>query len=44
LVYLDTHVVVWLYAGLAGRFDEPVRRSINDYEVFISPIVRLELQ
>lgn len=44
MVYLDTHVVVWLYAGLTERFSEPVRGLINDHEVFISPIVRLELQ
>jgi PIN domain nuclease of toxin-antitoxin system len=44
LIYLDTHVVVWLYAGLTEIFGELVRRLINDDEVFISPIARLELQ
>lgn len=44
MIYLDTHVVVWLYAGLTEMFGELVRRLINDDEVFISPIVRLELQ
>jgi PIN domain nuclease of toxin-antitoxin system len=44
LIYLDTHVLVWLYAGLVEKFSEPVRRWINDQDVYISPIVRLELQ
>ena len=44
MIYLDTHVVVWLYAGLAEKFSEPIHRLINDDEVCISPIVRLELQ
>ena len=44
MIYLDTHVVVWLYTGLTEKFSEPVRRLINDDEVCISPMVRLELQ
>jgi PIN domain nuclease of toxin-antitoxin system len=44
LIYLDTHVVVWLYAGLAEKFSEPVHRLINQQDLYVSPIVRLELQ
>jgi len=44
LIYLDTHIVVWLYAGLIEKFSQPIKELINDQEVFISPIVRLELQ
>jgi len=44
LIYLDTHVVVWLYSGLTDKFNEPARRLINDQDLYISPIVRLELQ
>jgi PIN domain nuclease of toxin-antitoxin system len=44
LIYLDTHVVVWLYAGLATLFSQSVRELINRSEIYISPIVRLELQ
>ena len=44
MIYLDTHVVVWLYAGLTEKFSEPVRQLINDDEVCISPMVRLELR
>jgi PIN domain nuclease of toxin-antitoxin system len=44
LIYLDTHVVVWLYAGLVEKFSPPVRELINEHEIDISPIVLLELQ
>ncbi len=43
MIYLDTHVVVWLYAGLIEKFSEAVKALINDHELYISPIVRLEL-
>lgn len=44
LIYLDTHVVVWLFSE---RFDllSPLGRSlIEGNECYISPIVGLELQ
>lgn len=44
MIYLDTHVVVWLYAGLNGKFNETARGLLNRHEKYISPIVRLELQ
>ncbi len=44
MIYLDTHAVVWLYAGLVGKFSQPVRDLMNDKDITISPIVRLELQ
>lgn len=44
MIYLDTHIVVWLYAGLIEKFSQLIKELINDQEVFISPIVRLELQ
>jgi PIN domain nuclease of toxin-antitoxin system len=44
LIYLDTHVVVWLYAGLLEKFSQSVRVILNENEIRISPIVRLELQ
>lgn len=44
MIYLDTHVVVWLYAGLTEKFSEAGRQLINEYEVKVSPMVRLELQ
>lgn len=44
MIYLDTHVVVWLYAGLVEKLSQPARVLINEHEIEISPIVRLELQ
>ena len=44
MIYLDTHVVVWLYAGKIEKLSEQARELINGHEVFISPVVRLELQ
>jgi PIN domain nuclease of toxin-antitoxin system len=44
LIYLDSHVVVWLYAGLVDKFSPSTKNLLNENEVFISPIVRLELQ
>lgn len=44
MIYLDTHVVVWLYAGLVEKLSQPARALINEHEIEISPIVRLELQ
>jgi len=44
MIYLDTHVVVWLYAGDKKRFPAAVCKRIEDNELLISPIVLLELQ
>ncbi len=44
MIYLDTHVVVWLYAGKIKKLSEQAKELINDHEVIISPVVRLELQ
>jgi PIN domain nuclease of toxin-antitoxin system len=44
LVYLDTHIVVWLYAGLLDKFTSKAKARIDDNDVVISQFVRLELQ
>ncbi len=44
MIYLDTHVVVWLYAGLLDMLSATARQLINEHDVLISPAVRLELQ
>ena len=44
MIYLDTHIVVWLYAGLLEKFSQSVKTILNENEILISPIVRLELQ
>lgn len=44
MIYLDTHVVVWLYSGLTDKLSDLAKTLINNNEVYISPVVRLELQ
>jgi len=44
LIYLDTHIVVWLYSGLKQKLSATARSLINQHDLYISPIVRLELQ
>lgn len=44
MIYLDTHVVVWLYAGEVGLFPEQVRNAIEENDLLVSPVVLLELQ
>jgi PIN domain nuclease of toxin-antitoxin system len=44
VIYLDTHVVVWLYAGLTARLSPTVRDLLNSSDLLISPVVLLELQ
>lgn len=44
MIYLDTHVAAWLYAGLVERFAPSVRELLEREELFVSPMVELELQ
>lgn len=44
MIYLDTHVVAWLYSGLTDKLTDIAKTLINDNDVYISAIVRLELQ
>lgn len=45
LIYLDTHVVAWLYASGAESLSRPAAERIEaSQDLRISPMVRLELQ
>ncbi len=44
MIYLDTHVVVWLYAGETERLSKKAVELIENNELLISPAVLLELQ
>jgi len=44
LIYLDTHVAAWLYAGTIDLIPAVVRAKIEDNDLLISPAVALELQ
>jgi PIN domain nuclease of toxin-antitoxin system len=44
MIYLDTHVVVWLYADRGVRLSNTARRIIEEsHSILISPMVLLEL-
>lgn len=44
MLFLDTHVLVWLYRGSKELFSETAQRELQNNELAISPIVLLELQ
>jgi PIN domain nuclease of toxin-antitoxin system len=45
MIYLDTHVVAWLFAGETERLSSSAAELIrSDDDLLISPIVCLELQ
>ena len=44
MIYADTHVVAWLYAGRADLIPPRARRLIEDRPMLVSPIVALELE
>lgn len=44
MIYLDTHVVVWLYGDKGRRLSASARRLIEESQsILISPMVLLEL-
>jgi PIN domain nuclease of toxin-antitoxin system len=43
-IYLDTHVVLWLYEGLLNRLPKTALQAIDASDLLVSPMVRLELQ
>jgi len=44
MIYLDTHVVAWLFAGETERLSQNAVELIRDNDLLISPIVSVELQ
>jgi len=44
MIYLDTHVVAWLYSGDLELLPEGVRDLLEGEELVISPMVEFELQ
>ena len=43
VVYLDAHVVAWLYDALVDKLSAKARAAIDDHELHISWMVKLEL-
>ena len=44
MIHIDTHVVVWLYAGNLNLFPPSARKRLERDELRISPMVALELE
>ena len=44
MIYLDTHVVVWLYGDTANKLSPLAENLIRENDIYISPMIRLELQ
>lgn len=44
MTHLDTHVVVWLYAGRTDLLSARARGALETDEIAISPMVLLELE
>jgi PIN domain nuclease of toxin-antitoxin system len=44
LIYLDTHVVAWIFAGRIDLLPSRVRSLLDEHDLLISPAVELELQ
>lgn len=44
MIFLDTHIVAWLYAGLTGKLSARTVKMIEEHELYIANIVKLELQ
>ncbi|MDA3798859.1 MAG: type II toxin-antitoxin system VapC family toxin [Kiritimatiellae bacterium] len=44
MIYLDTHVVVWLYSGDTKLLSAKAVELIEDNDLYISPVVYLELK
>ena len=44
VIYLDTHVAAWLFAGDDKRLSRPARLAIEAHDLLVSPAVVLELE
>lgn len=44
IAYLDTNLVVWLAQGSLDRISEKARHHLNEAELYLSPMVMLELE
>lgn len=44
MYFLDTHIVAWLYQKSLKLLYSKAKKAIEDNDIFISPIVSLELE
>ena len=43
MIFLDTHVLVWLYAGVLTKIPARIHHALETEALFISPMAELEL-
>ncbi len=43
MIFFDTHIVLWLFDGRVELFDQEMQQLIDEEELYISPMVELEL-
>jgi PIN domain nuclease of toxin-antitoxin system len=43
MIFLDTHVMVWLYTGLLQKIPKKIQHQLESADLYISPMVELEL-
>lgn len=44
IIFIDSHIVMWLFSGLKIKFNQNTHEMIEKCSVSISPIVMLELE
>lgn len=44
MYFLDTHIILWLYQLSLDLLSEEAKKAIEENDIFVSPIVSLELQ
>ncbi len=44
VAYLDTHVVAWLFGGFVDLLSDEARKTIEQHDLLVSPMVVLELE
>ena len=44
MTFLDTHALIWLVTGESDKFDKKTLDSLQRKELFVSPMVLLEIE
>ncbi len=44
MLFLDTNAVIWLFQGELSKFTDETKQKLEQNDVLISPLVKLELQ
>ena len=43
MIFLDTHILVWLFEGLLEKIPKTIQKKLETADLHISPMVELEL-